>query len=522
MPEHLRALVVILALATTVFAFAKTPVCALATTAQDFNRRRNLWFAITLTAFLAHNFWIFISVTAALLLYASPREPNKLAIFFLLLFAVPLISVSITGFGVIDTLFAIHYVRLLELAVLLPAFLVLRRQQDTERFGRSIPDLLIVAYLILQFFLQLRNDTFTNSLRQGAFYAFLDVFLPYYVASRSLKSIQDFRDALMAFVTAALVLSAIGVFESIRHWLLYIPLKDALGVPRSIDEYLARDGVLRAQASAGHALALGYVIVVAIGFFLFLKKSIANATAWRLGIALLFAGLIAPMSRGPWMGAVALLLIFIASGPAALRNLMKLGLFGVALLPVLLVTPAGDKLVALLPFVGTVDAGNVLYRQRLLDISIEVIKQYPFFGLFNYRILPIMQQLIQGQGIIDIVNTYLEVALYGGLVSLALFLGCFITVAGGIINDMRKVTDKIDEHYLLGRALLSTLLAILVIIYTVSSISVIPHVYWCMAGLGVAYARLSRRAMPAGPEAQTRMAQPTAHRHGRFVSRWAK
>jgi hypothetical protein len=90
MPEHLRALIVILVLATVVFAFAKAPACALTSTTGDFERRRNLWFAITLTAFLAHNFWIYVIVVAALLIFALPREPNKLAMFFLL-FAVPAI-----------------------------------------------------------------------------------------------------------------------------------------------------------------------------------------------------------------------------------------------------------------------------------------------------------------------------------------------------------------------------------------------------------------------------------------------
>ena len=123
MPEHLRALIVILGLATAVFVFAKAPACALATTVGDFERRRNLWFAITLAAFLAHNFWIFIIVAAALLLFALPREPNKLAMYFFLLFAVPAYYAQITGLGVIHHFFTIDYVRLLAMAALLPSSL---------------------------------------------------------------------------------------------------------------------------------------------------------------------------------------------------------------------------------------------------------------------------------------------------------------------------------------------------------------------------------------------------------------
>ncbi len=53
MPEHLRALTVILVLATAVFAFAYHSASSISE-ADDFTRRRSLWFALTLAAFLAH------------------------------------------------------------------------------------------------------------------------------------------------------------------------------------------------------------------------------------------------------------------------------------------------------------------------------------------------------------------------------------------------------------------------------------------------------------------------------------
>ena len=112
MPEHLRALVVIVGLAAVVFAFAKAPACAMANSIEDFQRRRNLWFAITIATFLAQNFWIYIVVVAAMLLLAVPREVNKLALFFFLMFAVPVIPEQIPGFGIVKYLFTIHYVRL--------------------------------------------------------------------------------------------------------------------------------------------------------------------------------------------------------------------------------------------------------------------------------------------------------------------------------------------------------------------------------------------------------------------------
>jgi hypothetical protein len=263
--------------------------CALASTAGDFERRRNLWFAITLTAFLAHNFWIYIAVAAVLLLLVVPREPNKPAMFFFLLFAVPPFSVEISGLSLITSFFTINYVRLLTLAILLPAFLSLRRQPDVARFGRSIPDKLIAGYIMLGLLLQLTVDTFTNTLRVGVFYAFIDIFLPYYVASRSLKDLKGFRDALMGFAMAALVLSAIGIFEFAKHWLLYSSLDDVLGARWGYGSYMSRGEALRAIGAVGHPIALGYVLAVALAFFIYVRKSVPYPMAWRLGVLLLAA-----------------------------------------------------------------------------------------------------------------------------------------------------------------------------------------------------------------------------------------
>ena len=66
MSEHLRALVVILALSLPVFWLAKAPATALAMSAEQFNRSRNLWLAITLIAFLAHNFWLYLLLMSVL------------------------------------------------------------------------------------------------------------------------------------------------------------------------------------------------------------------------------------------------------------------------------------------------------------------------------------------------------------------------------------------------------------------------------------------------------------------------
>lgn len=491
MPENLRALAMILVLAGAVFVAARALACAAAMTEEDFVRRRNLWFALTLAAFLAHNFWLFIAFAALLLIFALPGEPNKLALYFFVLLAVPAIDAEIPGFGLVEHFFAIDYPRLLALAILLPAWLALRARPDAEPFGRSSADKILLAYLALQFLLQLPHATLTDTLRKGAFYAFVDVFLPYYVASRAARDPAALREALMAFVLAALVAAAIAVFEFARHWLLYSSLEEALGVDWGLLNYLERgDGVLRAQASTGQPIVLGYVLAVALCLALSLRKSLPP-TRWRDGgLVLLAAGLVAAMSRGPWIGAAVMLLAFVATGPRALARLAKLGLAGLCVLPFLIGSSAGQALIDYLPFVGTIEAQNVGYREWLFEVSLGVVLDHPFFGAWDFLQLPAMQQLRQGQSIIDVVNTYLGVALASGLVGLALFCSFFLVVLYELFAAMRRVAGRGGELYVLGQALFCALLGILVMICTTSNIGVIALIHWAIAGLAQAYARV--------------------------------
>ncbi len=490
MPEHFRALIVILFLASIVFAFAYRPVCAIAGTG-NFTRRRNLWFALTFTAFLSHNFWMYTLLAVPLLIYANRREASTPALFFFILFALPFATIPIPGMGLINYFFDLSHARILELLILLPAFFFLIRQRATLSFGRTGPDLILVVYLLLITLLYVRDASVTATLR-GAFYLFIDIFLPYFVISRSLKDMQAFRDALLALVVAIMLVAIFAVFEFLKHWLLYRSLLDVLDLSGMLN-YLGREGLLRPVSTAGHSIALGYLMVVGMGLYLFLQRSIRKKLVRRLGMALLTAGLVASLSRGPWVGAAVLLVVFIATGRYALPRLVSLAIGAMLALSLIAVLPGGEKVINLLPFIGSTEKGSIDYRQQLITNSMIVIERNPWFGSVNYLDTPEMEAMRQGQGIIDIVNSYIQIALETGFVGLGLFVGFFALILLSIYRAMRSIRDRNSEERLLGRALLATLLAILIMIFTVSSITIIPIVYWSVAALGVAYAQMIRK-----------------------------
>ena len=118
MPEHFRALIVILVLAGIVFAMARRPAADLIPD-RNFTRRRNLWFVLTLLAFVSHSFWVYAGIAAIVLTFARNRERNPVALFFLLLFLIPPATAEIPGFGLINYFFALNHIRVLALCVLL-------------------------------------------------------------------------------------------------------------------------------------------------------------------------------------------------------------------------------------------------------------------------------------------------------------------------------------------------------------------------------------------------------------------
>lgn len=494
MSENIAALMVILVLATGVFWLAGRAFSGPVSDPGDFNRRRNLWFGITIVVFLVPNFWLFIFVAALMLAYGRSKEENWLAMFCLLLFVVPQVPGRVPALGLVNYLFTIDIYRLMGLVVLLPAFLSLRRRADTVPFGVTLPDKLLLAYLVLRFAMYLRATTVTDALRSGALYGFLDIFLPYYVISRQAATVREFRDALAALTTAALVLAIVGVFENLKHWLLYYNLSYTLAGAEPYGwMYLARGASIRAPASVGQPIPLGLVLIIGLAFLLYLRSCIRSQMVWRAAFLILCAGLLATVSRGPWIGAIAMFIVFVATGPAATSNLFKTMLVGALALAIVLASPMGSKFIDLIPFVGNVEPQNAEYRKLFIQQSLLAISHHPWFGSSFYANAPEFAEL-KPQGLLDTLNVFLTVALESGMVGLALYGGVFMAVAFGVLRALRIQRGVNDELYLVGRALLAALAGLFVTINTISPITVIPLVYWCMMGFGVGYLLLVRRA----------------------------
>lgn len=507
MPEHLRALVGILACAVVVFVLAERALCPEIVARDDFRRRRNAWFAFTLIAFLSHNFWLFALLTALFALYFQHKEPNPLALYLTVLLAVPAYSMQVPGFGLVNYFVSLNYYKLLNLTLLLPLALSLVHRPVPSAV--RVADLLLLSYLGYTLAMRVPMLNVTSGMRI-VFDMFVDVWLPYYAASRALGNHRSWRESVAGFVVAAAVLGVMAPLESAKGWLLYNGLRPALGVPPpDIATYLLRggDGPLRAMGTVGHSIVLGYVMMVALVLYLHVAPAMRSRPYMLLGAAALAAGLVAALSRGPWVGAVAGMVVALSLGPQGVQRFFYAVTIATVALIAAWIIPGGEKLIDFLPFVGSVDAGNLTYRQRLFEISMGVFWNNPVFGAFDYLANPVMEELRQGQGIIDMVNTYLAVALPYGAVGLGLFCAPFVWAVWACGSAMAGRSRSAPEAFRLGRILIGAMIAMMITIATVSSISIVAPMYWMLTGLCVGFAR-SQRALTAPSSVSSLRAQP--------------
>lgn len=498
--ESLRALVVIFFISLPCIWFSKLSFGSLAAGA-DWNRRWIAWFALTGVAFLARDPWLYVAGTALVIGVGVQAGVSLFSLYMALLFALPELRVEIPGVGSINYFFELNHIRMLGALILIPAWLLLRRQPGTPRFGAFLPDRLLALYMLLIVLMQLRETTLTDVMRRGLA-IFLEGWLPYYVASRSCKDLKAFRDVLATFVTSSCLMASVAVFEVLKGWLLYASLPRALGVPGFVGGYMARDDSMRAVASSGHAIVLGYIQMAALGFYSYVRHLLVSKLARNAVFLVLGAGLFLPLSRGPWVGAVVVLLAWVCFQRNMTEVLAKVLIVLLVASTVVFMTPAGEKFVRFLPWIGAHDSGSVDYRENLWKNGMIVFERNPLLGSVNYLEAPEMISMIQAEGIIDMVNSYLGIALEYGLIGLVLFAGVFVSAGYSALLARRRLMIHGEEYGVLGAALICVLLGCMVTIATVSNIVFIPVVCWLVAGFCVAYSNLKTSA-PGVPARQS-------------------
>ena len=174
-------------------------------------------------------------------------------------------------------------------------------------------------------------------------------------------------------------------------------------------------------------------------------------------------------------------------------------------------TPFGQKVIDLIPILGgKVDVGTLTYRERLFDRATTIISQHPLIG--DSTALLRMEDLRQGEGIIDLVNVYIQVLLNDGILGLTLLLG-FSCLGVAKANSVRRLLAKSDvDMALLGASLIASMTGLFVT-FAGGSLNNSDRLYYMLGALIAAYVA-SNRTHTAPSTNQTSKEVPTPDSNG--------
>jgi O-antigen ligase len=229
---------------------------------------------------------------------------------------------------------------------------------------------------------------------------------------------------------------------------------------------------------------LSVLSMFAIGVWFALKRPMKDR-AYLLVVLTLTGGLLATYGRGPILAG----LLLFASAWMLKRMTAKRYLVVVVIGAIIVgagwSAGIGDAVTTLLGSAPGADETadfNVRYRQELLTMSLALLKQSPWWGVPNF--LEQLAVLKQGEGIIDLVNTYLVLALNSGTFGLGLVMLPYIV-------SLWREASRTVVNLNIGRegyAWLALTVAFMAAIFTVSPVSIIQILMvWIVA---VALARL--------------------------------
>lgn len=292
----------------------------------------------------------------------------------------------------------------------------------------SLVDLPAFAIMFVLAFISARDSSLTNVMRV-AVQVSLSLFLPYYIVKKSMSNTDAVRAAVLFVVASALAISAVAIFESVKAWPMYQPFRSEFGI-YGLANVKMRGGMLRASGPMMNpplsAALLAFCFVTAFAARDLFKSTVMH----RILLVIVALGLFAVQSRTGWLGAVAGCVGVLLSRRGASGMIAPLAALSLVLGSVYGLTLVNERAANLFGFSSDAKSSSE-YRDRLYDRGVVLVRQNPVIGQSPLTVSAQMQDLRQGEGIIDFVNGYLAVALFSGLTGLALFAGGIVAQAIG-------------------------------------------------------------------------------------------
>lgn len=364
--------------------------------------------------YLSPNAYIFMAALALVPILVA-RDKRDVAAVMLVLFATtPTFRVTFGEAGrlllITDSVAAVGVGSLIALMM---------KPGQTVKSGYGVEVLMGVLLVAIFVIAEARDTTLLTYVRQTVSTGLI-VVAPIYVLTRTVRTRADLEYLSIAIVTAAVALGVIGMYEGLRTWPLY------QGIVAKLDQVQmmsltrrVRGGFMRAPGPFAESTSFGFYLTLVL---LFAISTDVYRSMFRklVVIGVIGMAVFLTQSRGAWIGLLVGLI-------AMLFHLRKTGLAtGLVLAAVL-----GYGVLSVIPTQGTVaeltgqaggSADTATYRKQLLERGLEESRGHRLIGQDLATVRLRLEDMRQGEGIIDFVNFYLYALLTTGLVGLFVFL----------------------------------------------------------------------------------------------------
>lgn len=350
----------------------------------------------------------------------------------------------------------------------------------------------IVLSVVLMISLAIARETSISHHLRALVETSLDLALPYYIVSRGLRTSDELKAAMLWLSAGAVVIAALLIFEVWKAWPIYQELYRVYELPTLLLVKL-RAGLVRAGGPFVEPTSVAMVLAMCSLALYLSRDFFRNRRAHMLLLAVVVVGLIAPQSRGAWIGAcLAIAAADLLRGhyvPLARKVFVVSG----AISCLFLAAQFSPYLSETLGLSGGSSASSD-YRRLLLQRGLEEFANRPILGHSMQELQPRILDLVQGEGIIDFVNAYIWIMLIAGLVGLVIFIAPFVHFLISILRAGRfRGTKKRDVEA--GVFVFGILLMFMEMLFFTSFGATRPSFYlFALFGFAAAFLRLQRKA----------------------------
>ena len=354
-------------------------------------------------------------------------------------------------------------------------------------------DSAMIIVIMILVVVDARGGGWIGYFRQLAWYVFVYV-IPIYIVTRSARNATEWRTLFMAMAGAGAILAIVILYEARAGWPLYAPIAPHLGIDVNGVFVKWRGGLMRAYGPMLEATNMGCVLVICFTAALAARRAFVSNMAYIAVLSIIALGSLAPQSRGGMIGIAVAFVVssFYRRGAGSMGQVSLAALFlGGAYAGAMMIGSVGSQIsTSMNEATGTGD-----YRSELLRRGLQEFWKSPLFGDNYTNVVSRMQDMVQGEGIVDFVNTYLYFALFSGAIGLFLFCIAFIIPMTRLAQIRRLLPANSDEREAGGFCLALLVSAAVMLVFT--SYLQRPSIFFLIASSLAMMIRVPRRAASA-------------------------